>query len=558
MPREAVSSRVSSTRPPRANAAHTIARVLVVDDDPRLLMALSEMLAVTMPTLAVDTSSSAQRALFKIEQVDYDVIVSDVRMPELSGIELLERARKLRSDALVILITGADTPDVTLRALRGGAYDFIAKPVDPLYFRMALERALETRALRREVESRRLALERYAEELEETVERRTHDLIEASRLKDEFLATVSHELRTPLTPILGWARLLRAGRLDEKGNVQAIESIERNARAQAQLIEDLLDVSRIAVNGLGVQREVFELGAVLSAAMDVVLPAANAKHVDLVQGFDPADLGLILGDPKRLQQVFWNLLGNAVKFTKSGGRVELAARREGDSFVVTVTDTGCGIPADFLPYVFDRFRQGKVINARSGLGLGLTIVRHLVELHEGEVHAESEGPDLGARFVVRLPVGDTTGRVRRRTSDRNVDAPFSQFLLGRHVLLVEDAEDTQRVLSTILANAGARVTVAATVDEALRAFAGDPADAIVCDIGLGDSPSAGYDVPRLVRKLPGEAAQRVPAIALTALASPDDRAATRAAGFELHLVKPGPPDLPFILADLISRGRSGS
>ncbi len=558
MHRDAGPAPRSSPTPARANAVHAIARILVVDDDPRLLMALSETLSVTLPNVAVDTSSSAQRAVAKIEEVDYDVIVSDVRMPELSGIELLERARRIRSDALVILITGADTPDVTLRALRGGAYDFIAKPVDPVYFRMAVERALETRALRREVESRRLALERYAEELEQTVERRTKDLIEASRLKDEFLATVSHELRTPLTPILGWARLLRAGRLDEKSRVQAVESIERNARAQAQLIEDLLDVSRIAVSGLGVQREVFELGAVLGAALDVVLPAAHAKRIELVQDFQSAQLGLIFGDPKRLQQVFWNLLGNAVKFTKSGGRIELSARRDGDQVHVKVTDTGAGIPADFLPYVFDRFRQGKVMDARSGLGLGLTIVRHLVELHDGEVRAESDGPNLGSRFFVRLPVGDTRGPARRRTSDKNEDAPYSQFLVGRHVLLVEDAEDNQRVISSILANAGARVTVAASIDEALSAFEADPADAIVCDIGLGDSPLAGYELPRLVRRLPGEAARRVLTVALTALASPEDRAAASAAGFELHLVKPGPPDLPFILADLIRRGRSDS
>lgn len=536
---------------PRAEAAHAISRVLVVDDDPRLLMALSETLVSTSSQLAVDTCSSGRLALAKIEATDFDVIVSDVRMPELSGIDLLERARALRPDALVILITGADAPDATLRALRGGAYDFISKPVEPVYLRLAVERALETRRLRREVESRRLALVRHAEELERTVELRTKDLIEASRLKDEFLATVSHELRTPLTPILGWARLLRDGRLDQKTRERAIETIERNARAQAQLIEDLLDVSRIAVAGLAVHREVFELASLLGAAIDVVSPVAESKGIELCRAFDARELGLCYGDPKRLQQVLWNLLGNAVKFTKRGGRVELAARREGDEVVITVSDTGSGIAPDFLPFVFDRFRQGKVVDSRSGLGLGLTIVRHLVELHDGQVHAESEGIDKGSRFVVRLPIGDVRGPVRRRSSGRHDREAASRPLLGRHVLVVEDAVDTQRLLSELLSIAGARVTVVPDVERAVRTVEADPVDAVLCDIGLGNEPDAGYELPRRLSALSSDSKKAIPAIALTALASAADRNAALAAGFSLHLVKPGPPDLPALVAELI-------
>lgn len=393
-----------------------IARVLIVDDDPRLLLALSETLTVGRHALAVETCSSARLALSRIGEIDYDVIVSDVRMPELSGIELLARARAIRADAIVILITGADSPDVTLRALRGGAYDFIAKPVDPVYFGLAVERALETRALRREVEARRLALVSYTEELERTVQRRTKDLIEANRLKDEFLAMVSHELRTPLTPILGWARLLKSGQIDDGARVRALEAIERNARAQARLIEDLLDVSRIVVTGLGIDREVIEISAVLRAAVDVVLPLAEQKGIAVGRHFDDAELGLLFGDSKRLRQVFWNLLGNAVKFTKRGGFIDVSARRDGAHVVVEVSDTGCGIAPELLPHVFDRFRQGRVVDARAGLGLGLTIVKHLVDLHGGEVQAESDGMDRGARFVVRLPVGDTSGPLRRSSS----------------------------------------------------------------------------------------------------------------------------------------------
>lgn len=537
----------------RAVTEHSIARVLLVDDDPRLLMALAETLSTRLPSLAVDTCTSAAKALAKIETTDYDTIVSDVRMPLVSGIELLEKAHALRPDAPVILITGAEPGEVTVRALRLGAYDFIAKPVDPVYLCMAVERAVETRSLRREVEIRRLALEGHAEDLEQTVARRTKDLIEANRLKDEFLATVSHELRTPLTPILGWARLLRAGRLDEKSREQAVESIERNARAQAQLIEDLLDVSRIAITNLGIRREVFEITSCLTAAIDVILPTANAKGVDLRHEIEPGGLGLVFGDAKRLQQVFWNLLGNAVKFTKAGGTVTLAARRVKEEIHVTITDDGCGIHPEFLPFVFDRFRQGKIVESRGGLGLGLTIVRHLVELHEGSVQADSLGINQGSKFTVRLPVGDLSGPQRRRTSSRVDDAPFSQRLVGLHVLVVEDAGDTQRMLTTILANAGARVSVAPDRDTAVGTFAHDPADLVLCDIGLGDCSDAGYEVIRAIRQLPDGLGKSVPAVALTALATAADRAAALDAGFQLHLVKPGPPDLPLILGDLVSR-----
>lgn len=530
---------------------------MLVDDDPRLLLALKETILVRMPSADIHTSSSSRAAVDQIRTRDYDVIVSDVRMPELSGIELLERVRSLSPDSPVILITGADSEQMTLKALRGGAYDFISKPVDPVYLVFAIERAVEARQLRREVDERRRALQRYADQLERIVEQRTHDLTQANRMKDEFLATVSHELRTPLTPILGWARLLKAGRLDETSKTQALEAIERNARAQAQLVDDLLDVSRIVTGKLRLDRQTVELGRILSGAVDNVGPSASAKNVKLVSDFDSLELGNISGDAKRLQQVFWNLLSNALKFTPTGGMIRVCGVREGDDVVrIEVSDTGCGIHRELLPYVFDRFRQGDISASRAGLGLGLSIVRHLVELHGGSVQAKSDGIDKGSSFAVTLPVGDLVeppppslyGRY-----GRTEDQEPSKELVGVKVLLVEDSLDTKVMLSAVLFQAGAFVKAVSAPKDALAALQAGSFDVLLCDIGLGEEQDGGYDLIKQIRKVPSEQGGAIPAIALTALAKPEDRKNALHCGFQLHLAKPGPADLPRIIAQLLNR-----
>ena len=351
----------------------------------------------------METCGSAIEALRRIEASDYDIVVSDLVMGGMHGLELLGCVRVARPNAMVVLITGAADRDLSVRALRGGAYDFIQKPVDPDYLVACIGRAIETRRLRAEVELTQAALRRHAEELEQTVAQRTDELRRASRSKDEFLATISHELRTPLTSILGWARLLHGGRLEAEEQALAIESIARNAKSQAQLIDDLLDVSRIITGKMRLDVGQVDLLRVLDGAIGVVLPAAQAKGITLDPRVDEA-VGAIPGDPHRLQQVLWNLLSNAVKFTPSGGHVAVRVEGGETGVEIVVQDDGSGIDPELLPFVFDRFRQGdSQLSSRRGLGLGLAITRHLVELHGGTVTAESPGPGAGATFVVRLP-----------------------------------------------------------------------------------------------------------------------------------------------------------
>jgi signal transduction histidine kinase len=533
-------------------------RILLVDDNPTLLNVLAETLSMNLKDIVVEKCPSGSDALGHIATTEYDVIVSDVLMPDVHGLELLERVRAMQPNTLVILITGADDRELTLRALRGGAYDFIMKPVSADHFCASISRAIELRGLKREVELQQIALRRHAEELESTVEERTRDLLEAHRLKDEFLATISHELRTPLTAILGWARLLCQGGLDDESRDQAIESVARNARSQAQLIDDLLDMSRIITGKLRLDVQNVDLYSALDAAFSAVLPAAQAKNIEIVPVFD-RDIGVVAGDPERLQQIFWNLLSNAIKFTPEGGRVEVRLSRVGSQVAITVSDNGCGICPEFLPFVFDRLRQGDPSQpgARRGLGLGLAIVRHLVELHGGTVRGSSDGPGAGSQFTVMIPSRRVEALVERpagtpaTSQSRVLRRERPPCLAGIHALVIDDEPDTRHVLKVTLERAGAQVSSAATAAEGLEAFRRRPPDVLLCDIGLPDED--GYWVISKVRQLPQSRGGRVPAIALTAYARTEDRRQALSAGFHLHLPKPGPADLAGIVAGLVER-----
>ena len=532
-------------------------RVLIVDDDPVFLGVLAEVLGSRLEGALVEACMSPVAALDRIAAQDYDVVVSDLLMGGLHGLELLERVKAMRPTTLVVLITGADDRDLSVRALRGGAYDFIQKPVEADYLVASIRRAVETRRLRAAVERQQATLRRHAGELEQIVATRTEELRHASRIKDEFLATLSHELRTPLTAILGWARLLCGGRLDVGEQAMAIASIARNARSQAQLIDDLLDVSRIITGKLQLDLQQVDLAAALEGALGVVLPAAQAAGIEIVprvgEGVDT-----VPGDPGRLQQILWNLLSNAVKFTPSGGRIEISMIRRGEQIAIEVKDSGAGIEPALLPFVFDRFRQGEGLHSsRRGLGLGLAIARHLVELHGGTVTAASAGRGAGATFTVVLPcpvVAPPSGATRRGrlTSSSRVTAEGSnQCLLAVRVLVVDDEDDTRQVLRLVLEKAGAVVETASSVAEALAAFEKTRPDVLLCDIGLGHED--GYDLMRQVRARRGDRGGGVPAIALTGYAKPEDRKQALAAGFQLHLAKPGPPDLALVVAGLLKR-----
>jgi PAS domain S-box-containing protein len=382
---------------------------------------------------------------------------------------------------------------------------------------------------------------------------------EANRIKDEFLATLSHELRTPLTAILGWASMLRTGRFDEAATRRAIETIERNARAQKQIVEDVLDVSRIITGKLRLDLRPVELRLLLQDAVETIRPAVEAKGVSLSTRLAP-EVGVVSGDPDRLQQVMWNLLSNAVKFNTPGGRVDVELRREGSQAVIRVSDTGQGIRADFLPHVFDRFRQQDMGTTRhhGGLGLGLAIVRHLVELHGGEVSAESAGQGLGSSFILRLPLKTAPQAGARAESapsagiepDGANKAPA--LLEGTRVLLVEDEEDARVMLKAILEAGGAKVTAVSSAAEAWEVLESAGSDVLVSDIGMPGED--GYSLIGRVRERDAARGVRTPAVALTAYARDEDRTRSLAAGFQAHVAKPvEPSELLSVVAGLAKR-----
>jgi CheY-like chemotaxis protein len=381
---------------------------------------------------------------------------------------------------------------------------------------------------------------------------------ESNRLKDEFLATLSHELRTPLTAILGWSSMLRDSRLDAKTRETAIEIIERNARTQQQIVDDILDVSRIITGQLRFEPEPSDLSRVVEAAIDTVRHAATAKGIDLRTTFEPG-VGPVMGDPRRLQQVVWNLLLNAVKFTPMGGEVSVRVEREGAHARVVVTDTGAGIAPEFLPYVFDRFRQGDQSTTRThgGLGLGLAIVRHLVELHGGTVKAESAGVGRGSTFTLELPRlrdADRGMRIEEEGESAKDESAISnlqsEMLSGLRVLVVDDEPDALDLIRAILERKGASVTAVGTADAAWGALEGAWPDLLLCDIGMPGED--GYQFIRRLRAHESSRGLKTPAVALTAYAGESDRALALEAGFQLHVAKPvDPAGLVSVIADLI-------
>jgi PAS domain S-box-containing protein len=366
---------------------------------------------------------------------------------------------------------------------------------------------------------------------------------ESSRLKEEFLATISHELRTPLSAILGWARMLRLGQLSSDDTAKALDTIERNARAQAQLVDDLLDVSRIITGKLRMDVRPADPNSFIDAAVEAVRPAADAKGVRVQKVMDTGLLS-IPGDPVRLQQIVWNLLSNAIKFTPRDGRVQVRSERVNSHLEIVVSDTGQGISADFLPHVFDRFRQAdqKTSRHHGGMGLGLSIVRHLVELHGGMVRADSEGEGKGATFTVMLPISpvyqvDTTGsRVHPGARDLLPPADSTDRLDGLTILVVDDEGDTRDLLKQGLEYCGAKVKVAESAAEAMDLMKMSVPDVLISDIGMPGTD--GYDFIRQIRKLSPRQGGRVAAIALTAYTRIEDRLQALRAGYDMHVPKP--------------------
>jgi signal transduction histidine kinase len=382
---------------------------------------------------------------------------------------------------------------------------------------------------RRRVDDMRVALLQLEQQARREAEAANH-------AKDEFLAVLSHELRTPLTAMLGWTSMLSTGRLTPEATVHAIEVVDRNTRLQARIIEDLLDVSRIISGKMTLNLEEVTLGPALEAAVDSMRATATSKMVVLETRLDEA-LGQVTGDAGRLQQVFANLLSNAVKFTPPGGRIVVRGDRRPDAVVVAVSDTGRGIPADLLPYIFEPFRQAEGAQRRThtGLGLGLAIVRHVVELHGGTVAVASEGVGTGATFSVRLPVGAHESTLAPAVGNGQVTAPPAS-LRGLRLLLVEDDPDTREVVGALLRDAGVTVMAVDGVEAALKAIAAAAPDVLVSDVGMAGRD--GYDLIRSVRRLPAGRGGQVPAIALSAFARESDRRDALEAGYDRHVAKP--------------------
>jgi PAS domain S-box-containing protein len=413
----------------------------------------------------------------------------------------------------------------------------------------ALDVTAQVEARRRAVDAERLARDKAEE---------------AARLKDEFLATLSHELRTPLNAVLGWSRMLQTGALTDGQRGKALDTIVRNATAQNQLIEDLLDVSRIVSGKMCLNVTAVGVVEVVLAAIDVVQPAADAKGVRIVSALE-RETGVISGDGGRLQQVVWNLLSNAVKFTPRGGQVDVTLRRADSHVELAVIDTGAGIAESFLPYVFDRFRQqdGAITRKSGGLGLGLAIVKSIVELHGGTVEVGSDGENKGSRFVVKLPIAAVRATpipsgAERLSPKPDGPAPAATPLSldGFRVLVVDDEEDARELLRAALEHFHVQVTTAGSAAEALATIATARPDVIVSDVGM--PLEDGYMFLRKLRAQPREAGGATPAIALTAYARPQDQRRALAAGFQRHASKPiEPEELVAVIADVVATSRGG-
>jgi CheY-like chemotaxis protein len=370
----------------------------------------------------------------------------------------------------------------------------------------------------------------------------------ANRMKDEFLATVSHEIRTPLNAIIGWSHLLRSGRLDEATRMRAVETIDRNAKSQAQLIEDILDVSRMITGKLRLNNETVDIASVINAAIDSVQLAVDSKDLRLEIKLDPTARHT-LGDANRLQQVVWNLLSNAIKFTPSGGRILVSVERAGEDVQIQVSDSGQGIGPDFLPFIFERFRQadGTTTRQHGGLGLGLAIVRHLIELHGGTIDVDSAGENKGSTFTIKLPLApqDTKGRKKLAKDQLARETARASFvslppLDNVKVLLVDDDADTLQILSVMLIESRATVQTASSVAQALEILEWYQPNVLVTDLAMPGED--GYSLINKIRAGEALTERQMPVVALTSYVRVEDRAQALSSGFNMFVPKPVQPD----------------
>src|SRR5687768_16758792 len=516
-------------------------RLLVVDDEESLRITTAAILE--REGYLVDTASSGDEAIALLEQKDYDLVLTDLHMEGGDGLSVLNQIRRHSPLTISVVLTGFASVESAIAALQEGAYDYLVKPCDIDSMKHTIRRGVEHRRLmlaeqkaRTDLEQLNLDLERRIIERTAELTRLNAELAEANRAKDVFLATLSHELRTPLTPVVGWIKLLRTANLDEKSVAQALDAIERNAWLQSKLIDDLLDTSRIATGKLHFEPKPTDLNMITKAAIDTVLESAGARNIELSVNLWPSTL-VVMGEPVRFQQIAWNLISNAIKFTEPGGKVTVTTNNEGPHARLVVTDTGIGIDPEFLPHVFDRFRQadGSTSRRHGGLGLGLAIADALAKMHGGKIMAESAGAGQGSSFSLHVELA-TSERV---APEQVIEKRHS--LLGLDVLIVEDSIDTLTLLSALFSREGANVATAASAAEALECAVTKPPAVIISDIRMPDVD--GYQLLEQLKVLPGM--DGVPAIAISGYASDEDRERALDTGYRALVAKPIDVDVLF-------------
>jgi len=521
----------------------TEARLLVVDDEESLRITTAAILE--REGYVVDTASSGDEAIALLEKLDYHPVLPDLHMERGDGLSVLNQIRRQAPLTISVVLTGFASVESAIAALQEGAYDYLVKPCDIDSMRHTIRRGVEHRRLMLAEQKARTDLQQLNRDLEKRIDERTaqltkanEELAEANRAKDVFLATLSHELRTPLTPVVGWIKLLRSGSLDSKSVTQALDAIERNAWLQSRLIDDLLDTSRIATGKLHFEPRATDLNHSVGAALDTVRASAAARNLELIVNLHPDPL-VVSGEPVRLQQIAWNLISNAIKFTEPGGQVTVTTKVEADSACLIVADNGIGISPDFVDHVFDRFRQadGSTSRLHGGLGLGLAIAHALTKLHGGQISAESDGVGCGSCFKLALALAPD------RILPAEPEPTKSHQLAGMDVLIVEDSEDTLTLLSAIFGREGANVTTACSADVALSSINAKRPHLIISDIGMPDTD--GYVFLERVKSIPGM--DEVPAIAISGYASEDDRIRALGVGYLALVPKPINVDDLFVL-----------
>jgi signal transduction histidine kinase len=511
--------------------------LLVVDDERNVAFTVSEILR--REGYQVEMALTGESAVTRLREKEFDLVLTDLHMETVDGISVLTELRRHHPLTIAIVLTGFASLESAVTSMRQGAYDYLIKPCMIEDLKHTIKRGLEHRRLllaeqeaKRRLEGLNAELERRVDEQTRQLRMANEELLRNSAAKDVFLATLSHELRTPLTPIVGWSRVLMsnpAQAMVEKG----LKAIERNALHQARLIEDLLDISRIITGKLTFNPEVVDVRQAIEAATDTMREKASQKGIQLVSSVPPNPV-YIHGVQIRLEQIFWNIISNSIKFTESGGRVSIHMEDNNREVRVIISDTGIGIAAEFLPHVFERFKQAEWFERRKhdGLGLGLSIVEGLVELHRGHVSVESAGIGHGTTFTVVLP-----SAAMPATSTAPSTETQSERLAEEPVMLIDDSSDTLEVLAVIINHAGWNVVTAHNVSEAIAILKDVRPCLIITDIGLPEVD--GFSMMANFRDaLPAG----VPIVALSGFAEEDNRRRALQLGFADYITKPADPN----------------